>query len=152
MTLKTLPQSMHRLPKYIAVAVATILAVVGCIAPQTVVMCDVDPQGWDKPVMLTVRNDDTLSLRTLSVVLRYNGDFRCDSLPLGMSVSLPDAGQFAEGIVLRPEYPYSPAAVSATENIVWRRRSTLGQSGWYLFTIRPLQPVRGVEAVGINIE
>ena len=152
MTLKTLQQSMHRLPKYIALAIATMFAAAGCIAPQSVVMADDDPQGWDKPVTLTVRNDDTLSLRTLSVVLRYNGDFRCDSLPLDIAVSLPDAGQFAEEIVLRPEYPYSPAAVSATENIVWRRRSTLGQSGWYLFTIRPAQPVRGIEAVGIDIE
>lgn len=126
--------------------------VAGCIAPQSVVMSDVDPQGWSEPLTLAVRNDDTVSLRTLSVVLRYNGNFRCDSLPLDVSVSLPDAGRFTEEIVLRPEYPYSPAAVSATENIAWRRRSTLGQRGWYLFTIRPAWTVRGIEAVGINIE
>ena len=143
---------MSHFAKYFALAAAAMIAAAGCIAPQPVVMSDTDPHGWSEPVTLTVRNDDTLSLRTLSVVLRYNGDFRCDSLPLDIAVSLPDAEQFAEHVVLRPEYPYSPAAVSATENIVWRRRSTLGQSGWYLFTIRPVQPVRGVEAVGINIE
>ncbi len=143
---------MLRLSKYLVSAAATMFVLAGCIAPQSVVMSDVDPQGWSEPLTLAVRNDDTLSLRTLSVVLRYNGNFRCDSLPLDISVLLPDAGRFAEEVVLRPEYPYSPAAVSAIENIAWRRRSTLGQSGWYLFTIRPLQPVCGVEAVGVNIE
>lgn len=143
---------MLRLTKYLAAAAATMFAAAGCIAPQSVVMSDVDSQGWGNPLTLAVRNDDTLSLRTLSVVLHYNGNFRCDSLPLDISVSLPDAGQFSEKVVLRPEHPYSPAAVSTTENIAWRRRSVLGQEGWYLFTIRPLQPVRGVEAVGINIE
>lgn len=138
--------------RQIVSAVAVLLVAAGCIAPQSVVMSDVDPQGWNEAVTLTVRNDDTLSLRTLYIVLRYNADFRCDSLPLDIAVSLPDAGQFAEQVVLRPEYPYSPAAVSATEELAWRRRSVFGQSGYYLFTIRPAQPVRGVEAVGINIE
>lgn len=143
---------MSHVAKSLALAAAAMIAAAGCIAPQSVVMSDVDPQGWYEPVTLTVRNEDTLSLRTLSVVLRYNGDFRCDSLPLDIAVSLPDAGQFAEHVVLRPDYPYSPAAVATTENIAYRRRSVLDQGGYYLFTIRPAQPVRGVVAVGINIE
>lgn len=138
--------------KYLALAFAVLFAAAGCIAPQPTVVSDVNPQEWSEPVTLVVRNDDTLSMRTLSVVLRYNDDFRCDSLPLDIAVSLPDAGQFAERIVIRPEYPYSAAAVSTVENIAWRRRSVLGQNGYYLFTVRPALPVRGVEAVGINIE
>lgn len=143
---------MFRPAKYIAIAAATAFAAAGCIAPQPAVVAEVDPRGWDEPVTLVVRNDDTLSLRTLSVVLRYNGDFRCDSLPLDITVLRPDAGRFAERVVLHPCYPYSPAAVAATENIAYRRRSVLDRGGWYLFTIRPVQPVRGIEAVGINIE
>ncbi len=138
--------------RQVVFAVVILFAAAGCIAPQPTVMSEVNPQEWSEPVTLVVRNDDTLSMRTLSVVLRYNDDFRCDSLPLDIAVSLPDAGQFAEHVVVRPEFPYSAAAVSAIENIAWRRRSVLGQSGYYLFTIQPAQSVRGVEAIGINIE
>ena len=61
---------MSHFAKYFALAAATMIAAAGCIAPQPVVMSDIDPHGWSEPVTLTVRNDDTLSLRTLSVVLR----------------------------------------------------------------------------------
>ena len=125
----------------------------GCIAPQTVVMSDVDSRGWSDPVTVAFRNDDSLSQRTLSVVLRYNGDFRCTALPLDITVSLPDAGQFTEHVVVHPAHSVSPAAVvSAAESMTYRRSSVLRQRGYYLFTISPAWEVRGVEAVGIDIK
>lgn len=124
----------------------------GCIAPQTTVMRDIPPHGWCEPVTLVIDNDDTLSLRRLSFVVRYNTAFRDDVVRADINVIQPDAASFSEMVDIRFAHPYSPSAVSATETIVYREASVLRQRGNYLFTITPLHPVHGVEAIGLNIE
>lgn len=132
--------------------VLALLLLSGCIAPQPVEMHDVDPRGWAEPVTLVVANDDTLSLRRLSFVVRYDTDFRDDAVELDLNVIQPDAASFSENVLLCPSRPYSPSSVATTETIAYRDNSVLCQRGNYLFTITPLKPVRGVEAIGINIE
>lgn len=131
---------------------SVLLLLSGCIAPHTTTMCDVDPHEWSEPVTLVIDNDDTLSLRRLSFVVHYNTAFRDDVVRADINVIQPDAASFSEQVDIRPAHPYSPSAVSATETIVYREASVLRQRGNYLFTITPLHPVRGVEAIGINIE
>lgn len=115
-------------------------------------MCDVDPHEWTEPVTFVIDNDDTLSLRRISFVVRYNTDFRADVVCLDVNAIQPDAASFSEQFNIYPLHPYSPSAVSATETILYRDNSLLRRCGNYLFTITPLHPVCGIEAVGINIE
>ena len=135
----------------------TVLAIVllilsGCIAPQTTTMHDVNPREWSESVTIVVENDDTLALRRLSFVLRYNRSFRDEGIALDIDIIQPDAASFNEKVDLYPSRPYSPSSIAATETIAYRESSVLRQRGNYLFTITPLHPVRGVEAIGINIE
>lgn len=135
-------------------AVRTCLAIVsatvatGCRTEVPAVVASVDPRGWDKPVTLIVDNRDTVSERSVSIVLRHGAE--CDSLPLRIEVSLPDAGHYGERFVVYPSRR-RPSSVPVTERFPYRDRSVLSESGYYLFTISPLVPVSEVEAVGVEI-
>lgn len=129
-------------------AIVSLLIAAGCRTEVPAVVASVDPRGWDGPVTLIVENRDTVSERRISVVLRHGAD--CDSLPLRMEVSLPDAGHYGERFVIYPSRE-RPSSVSVTERFPYRDRSVLSEYGYYLFTISPLSPVKGVEAVGIEI-
>lgn len=124
----------------------------GCIAPQHSVVRDVDAREWSEPVTLVVDNDDTLSMRRLSFVIRYNADFRSEVVGLKVNVIQPDAASFTETVSVYPQHTSSPSSVSTIETIAYRESSVLLQRGSYLFTITPLHPVCGIEAIGINIE
>ncbi len=134
-----------------AVTLVAALIAVGC-SERTVQMQSVNPRGWSQPQSVAFRNSDTLSMRTVSVVLRYNSAFRADTLALRIIVSLPDAGQFAETFDFIPSDRRKAAGVATVESVGYRRHSVLSQCGDYLFTIEPCKPVKGIEAVGINIE
>ncbi|MGN0007813.1 MAG: hypothetical protein ACI35T_06925 [Alistipes sp.] len=134
------------------VATLVLMLLSGCIAPQNSVVRDVDSCEWSEPVTLVVDNDDTLSMRRLSFVIRYNADFRADVVGLKVNVIQPDAASFSESVSVYPLHTSSTSSVSTVETITYRESSVLRQRGSYLFTITPLHPVCGIEAIGINIE
>ncbi len=141
---------MGRAAGYIAAAVmAAIMA--GCSKPTTF-MESVPPRGWLQPCTVVCPNDDTLSMRRLSVVVRYNNDFDRDTLALRITASRPDAVCFTEDVQFCLERPRVPAGVATVESLPYREASVLSERGDYLFTIAPSEEMKGVEAVGINIE
>lgn len=137
----------------VVLAAVAVVAAVGCLAPQRVEMSAVNPREWREPESVLFENNDTLSLRRLSIALRYNHNFKQDTLSVQVNVSLPDARQFSECVTLRIDgngRASSPFAMS--ESVAYREHSLLSQRGSYIFTISPLYAVRGIEAVGIEVE
>ena len=128
------------------------LFMVGCSSGGYVDMVAVDPDCWHKSVSIFYNNEDTDALRSLSVALRYNGDFLSDTLSVVLHTSLPDAHQFREKVTLHLGRDYSAAAVTDSELIPYRDNSQLNQKGCYIFTITPCRVVKGIEAVGIGIK
>ncbi len=142
--------------RFAAYAVAATALLAACCAEQESFMSAVSPREWSQAVQVVYPNADTLSRRSISVVVRYNNNFRADTLPLRMTVSPPGAGaddaRFTERVEFLPQCPRTKPGIATVECFAYRRHSVLPQSGGYTFTIEPCTPLKGVEAIGINIE
>ena len=121
-------------------------------AARSVVMCDVDSRAWAETVNAYYENDDTLSQRKLSLALRFNNDFSCDTLPLMVRVSLPDGRYAKEHVDFVVNRPYRATAARMTATLPYREHSLLGMSGCYIFSLTPAKEICGVESVGVIIE
>lgn len=132
-------------------AVLSLLCCVSCMAPDTAQMVAVTPRGWSEPASVIVENVDTLSLRRLSVAVRYNNNFDEVTLPLTIKVLAPDGRVFEE----EQEFPIrqggGATVVSVSESLPYRDDVLLSASGQYIFVFEPRAEVRGIEAIGVEI-
>ena len=131
------------------VATATLCS---CLAPQNVEMVAVDMESWHSADSLVYENSDTLSLRQLNVAIRYNDNLKRGVLPLKIGVTTPDARYYADTVALQLHHPSTALAVATTESLPYRSSVLLNQKGYYTFSFEPLEEVRGVEAIGIEIK
>lgn len=121
-----------------------------CMAPNEYVVQTMPVDGWTSPCRIEYMNRDTLSVRDLELVLRYNDRFRQDTLTVDMSVLSPDGRIFSERVLFRVNRTWTSAAVRHEEILPYRTSSRLGRSGYYVFTLTPCSPHIGIEAVGIH--
>ncbi len=133
-------------------AAACVAALAGCMAETGATAADVDRPMWRRPAELVVTNSDTVGLRDMGLYLRYNNRFSEDTLTVRVSVVSPDSLRVQEYVTVAVGHEAVPAALRGNADVVYRRRAVLRHAGDYLFTITPTRPVRGIEAVGINIE
>jgi hypothetical protein len=113
-------------------------------------MVSVDMHSWSGAESIAYENNDTLTLRNLNIVLRYNDNFKQAVLPLKIVVTTPDARHFEEVVELQLQHPSAALTVATTESVPYRESVLLNQKGDYTFTFEPQSEVRGVEAVGIE--
>lgn len=142
---------MRRPAAYIAAAAAALLAG-GCVSPQQSAATDVNPLRWDSRAEIRLPNADTVTLRDATIFLRCNDRFTEDTLTVRIATLTPDSLRFGEWfrlVIVRPE---GPAALVREAAIPYRRRIRLSEAGDYRFDITPVRPVRGIEAVGIDLE
>ncbi len=132
-------------------ALLGLLTASSCTRPTQAVMEDVDPYGWNKAVVVTIENADTLTLRDLSVVIRSNRNFRADTLHLEFTLHTPDSAYFRELLALPMSHPHRPASLCMVDEIPYRHNVILNRFGTYHITLRPLYPIKGIEAAGLNI-
>lgn len=134
------------------VCVVLSMLTTGCTMPDYIKTVDTNPICWDYPVSIIYDNSDTLSLVNLSVVVRYNDDFKDDKIDVTMHLSTPDVYQCREQISLSLMRPYFGTAVQSSESLFYRENCCLNSRGNYIFTIIPSRSMRGIEAVGIEID
>ncbi len=128
------------------------MATSSCLAPQSTLMVGVDMQAWNSAKSISYDNSDTLSLRNINITLRYTDNFEKASLPLKIAITTPDARHFEEDIVLQLHHPRTAITVATTESLPYRADVLLNQKGGYTFSFEPLEEVRGVEAIGIELK
>ena len=127
------------------------LLCVGCMAPHSAEMASVDARGWNEPARIVVENDDTLTLRKLSIALRYNSSFNESQLPLSIRVTAPDGRIFEEKQCF-PLNGERSTLVSEVVSLPYRDEVQLAMRGAYTFEFQPEAELKGVEAIGIEIE
>ena len=132
----------------VVAATAAILA--GCSTSVETVMNDVHPGNWSGCTVIGYDNRDTVSLRDISLVVRYNADRHEATLPI--TPEAPDSTLFSEQFVCRLGLGRKPAPIAAIEKIPYRLSSRLSQTGRYSISITPDTPQRGIEAIGITFE
>lgn len=121
------------------------------MSPHGAIVADVDAASWHAPAVIDLDNTDTTTLRDMDVFLRCNDLFAEDSLTMRIAVLTPDSLRCEEPLVLTVPHAHTPAAIARETVLPYRRRIRFARTGDYRITITPGRPVKGVEAVGINI-
>lgn len=124
----------------------------GCLSPHQAVVTNLPVGLWSESAAITLTNEDTVSLRDLYVILRYNDSFGSDTLRLMVRTTSPDSLCYEEYFTLRVPARQHAAALQSEALIPYRQRVVMAKGGDYRMTFTPTHPVQGVEAIGINIE
>lgn len=105
-------------------------------------MADTDPGGWavSEPAVVRFDNSDTVSARTIDLIVRYGRDFRYDRLSVavhdGLSLGAAAAGYGGgDAADVSGEPHVRRDAVGA-----FRSDAVLSETGTYLFSFVPLMP------------
>lgn len=122
----------------------------GCLSPHRVVVTSTPVRGWEQGVQVAFENEDTLALRDLHIVVRYNDRFVGDTLRLAVRTTAPDSLVFQEPFTLVIPRGHHPAALGDEATILYRRNVVFDKAGRYRVSFTPVVPVDGVEAIGIR--
>ena len=114
-------------------------------------MTDGNSLGWEAPATIVVTNTDTTTLRDMDLFLRYDDRMDEDTLTVRIAVVTPDSLRHEEAFRLVLPAAHTPAALSREADLPYRRRIRFARTGDYCITVTPGRPVKGIEAVGINI-
>ncbi|MBE6203841.1 MAG: hypothetical protein E7136_00855 [Rikenellaceae bacterium] len=138
----------------IAAAAIAILLMVQCrVVENTVVMEDVDVRSWTDTATVKYINDDTTTLRNLSVTLHVNRLYDSKEIALEISTMTPDSLRHTEQVVM-PAVADWPSEIATTTDIEipYREDVRFRCNGEYVVRITPRKEVVGVEAAGINFQ
>ncbi len=130
-----------------AAAACTLLFAACSSHGTTVEMNDMAEYRWSEAAHFSVDNDDTLSLRDLSVVLRYNRELKADSITVAITTLTPDSLRLEERFTLH--VPRTNEVRTVERIFPYRRNARLMKPGVYRFTISPDDEITGVESVGL---
>ena len=138
----------------ILLSVVTLLLFVQCRTTEcSVVMEDVDINGWTEEATLSYTNKQTENNYDLSVVLHVNRRFTAKQLSLEITTMTPDSLRFSEQVTLPVSFLWeSPTDVTTDIELPYRQDVALRCKGEYMIVIAPQQSVVGVEAAGINFQ
>ena len=119
----------------------------------SVVMEDVDINGWTEEATLSYTNKQTENNYDLRVVLHVNRRFTAKQLSLEITTMTPDSLRYSEQVTLPVNLSWeNPTAVTTDIELPYRQDVTLRCEGEYTMVIAPQQSVVGVEAAGINFQ
>ena len=132
----------------VAVIVATVMVACGNTG-HTVAVEDVESRVWSEPMDFYYDNSDTLSLRDVSIVVRYEGKEVADSVAMDILTVSPDSLVYEEPFTLH--IPRLADMRPEEHTFLYRRRVLLSRPGRYLFRLTPNAPAEGVSSIGIVV-
>ncbi len=132
-------------------AICMAVCIAGCRSVDEMDMADVPVRNWHHGVEVKVTPPDTETLYDLDLLVRYNHNFTVDTLTLWFRTRSNDTLIYTERC--RFELPMSrrPAAIRPVVGLPWRCGVRFSAPEPYRIRITPLQPVQGIEAVGIRL-
>lgn len=143
-------RSCFRLFGAVAVAVWAALCCTGCRPDVQALAAEVDPDGWETPVTLQLPNADTTNCRDWQIFVRADRRLAADTFTLRITVRTPDTLQYDEYLPVCLPAPKAPAGRLIEATIDYRYRVRLARTGNYRVSIRPLRPLHGITAVGLQ--
>lgn len=127
-----------------------VLLIVACRSEQHVVEVHDQPSAcWEGVEEFSFINDDTLSMREIAVVLRYNRRDVADTLSLNILTIAPDSLVLSEDMTLR--IPRLGDMRPAEHSFPYRRSVVLQRRGEYRFRLTPRAKAEGIGSVGLLI-
>ena len=136
------------------IAVATLLLFVQCRTTEcSVVMEDVDINGWSDEINLSYTNNDTTTNYNLSLMLHINRRFASEQVEVEIVTMTPDSLRYSERVSLPVNFVWDSHTMPMKDvAIPYRQDVHLRCKGEYKMTITPLQSITGVAAAGINFQ
>ena len=126
------------------------VAVVACGGTERkAVVHDIEGEVWSEAEEFRYTNEDSLSKRDLSIVVRYSMSYVADSLPLRVLTISPDSMLLEEPFTLR--IPHLADMYPEEQSFVYRSNVVLRRNGDYIFRLTPEYPIEGISAVGIVV-
>ena len=126
------------------------VAVVACGGTERkAVVHDIEGEVWNEAEEFRYTNEDSLSKRDLSIVVRYSMSYVADSLPLRVLTISPDSMLLEEPFTLR--IPHLADMYPEEQSFVYRSNVVLRRKGDYIFRLTPEHPIEGISAVGIVV-
>lgn len=123
----------------------------GCLTEDRSFAVDVDARSWSTPATFTLPNADTATRCDLQFFLRCDECLAGDTVTFRIAVTTPGRLRFEELFATTVPRTQSPAALLRERIVPYRRAVRLAETGDYRISIAPLRPLKGVEAVGLNI-
>jgi hypothetical protein len=114
------------------------------------VVAEPGPEGW--PVEMVWENNDTLSRRTLSVLVRLRSDFRSDRLDLIVETLTPDSLHWRDTVTVRPSVPEAYSLTYMDIKTPYRSDVIFKRAGDYRFRFTPLRLGTLKKVVGVGIK
>ena len=104
---------------------------------------------WWEAEEFSYENSDTLYRRNISFVVRYDGDYVSDSVPLKILTISPDSMVLEEDFTLH--IPHLADMRPDEHTFIYRSNVLLKRSGEYRFRVTPLEPIDGIASVGLIV-
>ncbi len=144
-------RALHTL--WVTMAFVATMASCGVESPTQSYLSDVDPLMWRQVAPIAINNRDTTSMRDIAIVVRHQPHERLDSITLRITTQSPDSTRFTEKITIRlGAKRRRRLGATITEIVPYRENVVFGQRGIYNIGIYPTPPLKGVEAIGVEIE
>ena len=134
---------------YLAIVALSALCVACNEQQHSIEMHDMDEAVWSNAEEFTYDNQDSLSKRDISIVVRYGSDYVADSVSLRILAISPDSLVTEEPFTLR--IPRIKEVRPEEQTFLYRTDVVLGRCGEYTFRITPDTLVEGLSSVGLMI-
>ena len=134
---------------YLAIVALSALCVACNELQHSIEMHDMDEAVWSNAEEFTYDNQDSLSKRDISIVVRYGSDYVADSVSLRILAISPDSLVTEEPFTLR--IPRIKEVRPEEQTFLYRKDVVLGRCGEYTFRITPDTLVEGISSVGLMI-
>lgn len=133
----------------LALVAVVVLASCGGGGNYNIEMHDRYGSVWFDTEEFVYDNSDTLYRRNISFVVRYDGDYVSDSVPLKILTISPDSMVLEEDFTLH--IPHLADMRPDEHTFIYRSNVLLKRSGEYRFRITPLEPIDGIASVGLIV-
>ena len=139
---------------FIIVAVVSAVILYSCAAKPEVYTADVNPLAWDKgsSVVVTVDNDDTISRRSIFIVLRYVLDTGGKDMGFILSTVTPGGAVWSDTIIMHRGAGMQVSTDIWENEMQYRSDVVLGERGLYRFHFQPVAEILGMYAVGLHFK
>ncbi|MFI3267305.1 MAG: hypothetical protein R3Y51_01175 [Rikenellaceae bacterium] len=120
---------------------------------EEVLIEDIKNSKWEQSVNLQLENEDTVSLRNIIFLMRYDNTFKYNTLKFSFSVTSPSGDTFCDTVrVDVPETNDTYITILNLEQTIVKNVK-FDSCGTYSFEINPLLslPLEGVIGVGLAL-
>ena len=124
-----------------------------CGEKPEVYTADINPLSWteNEPVSVSFANDDTLSLRDISVIARYVKDADNSDIRFVMSTVTPSGTVWSDTVVISRDHGGQVSSDVWENEMAYRDKVLFEERGLYRMHFKPVGEVGGVYAIGVHI-